>query len=314
MRHTITNCLSVMFLCISAAFVAGDAMAVDGVIEINQARAIAGGVTPGDAAGFPVTLDQSGSYRLTGDLAPTGPAANVIEIDADNVRLDLNGFRISGGTTCTDTVTIPNVVNCTPAGSAVAGITGSAASNVWIGNGTIQGMIDAGIELPTTLGVTLVDLVISMAADPLACVRLGDVATVRRSRIELCAADALQAGFATTVVDSRAGRSNGLGMNLGNTVEIRSSEAVLNGATGVSCGGPAVLVGNRMVGNGGNGLVVTNVAGATLSENVFTSNISTGAVLTNGSNYGANIFEANGAAPVTGGVSRGDNVCNGAAC
>ena len=44
------------------------AFAVDGVIEINQARALAGGVL-GDAIrdppGFPVTIDRSGSYRLT---------------------------------------------------------------------------------------------------------------------------------------------------------------------------------------------------------------------------------------------------------
>ena len=47
---------------------AHSAAAVDGVIEINQAKALAGGVTTTDAAGFPVTLDASGSYRLTGDL------------------------------------------------------------------------------------------------------------------------------------------------------------------------------------------------------------------------------------------------------
>ena len=46
------------------------ALAVDGVIEINQARALAGGVTPGDTAGFPVSLNDSGSYRLTSDLVP----------------------------------------------------------------------------------------------------------------------------------------------------------------------------------------------------------------------------------------------------
>jgi hypothetical protein len=39
------------------------AAAVDGVIEINQAKALAGGVTPGDTAGFPVALSAPGSYR-----------------------------------------------------------------------------------------------------------------------------------------------------------------------------------------------------------------------------------------------------------
>ena len=42
--------------------------AADGKIEINQAKALAGGVTATDAPGFPVTIDQSGSYLLTSDL------------------------------------------------------------------------------------------------------------------------------------------------------------------------------------------------------------------------------------------------------
>ena len=46
---------------------AGPLYAVEGVIDINQARALAGGVTPGDTPGFPVTVSQSGSYRLTGE-------------------------------------------------------------------------------------------------------------------------------------------------------------------------------------------------------------------------------------------------------
>ena len=46
--------------------------ASDGVIEINQARALQGGVTEGDTPGFPVTISQSGSYRLTGNLTVPG--------------------------------------------------------------------------------------------------------------------------------------------------------------------------------------------------------------------------------------------------
>ena len=42
---------------------AGSALAADGVIEINQARARAGGVSADDEPGFPVTPSRSGSYR-----------------------------------------------------------------------------------------------------------------------------------------------------------------------------------------------------------------------------------------------------------
>lgn len=59
------------FLALAAAILlapAGQALAAEGVIQINQARALAGGVTPGDEPGFPVTISQPGSYRLTGNL------------------------------------------------------------------------------------------------------------------------------------------------------------------------------------------------------------------------------------------------------
>src|SRR5271156_5439677 len=57
------------------AWLAAPAWAVDGVIEINQASAKAGGVTPGDTPLFPVTLSQPGSYRLTGNLDVTDASA-----------------------------------------------------------------------------------------------------------------------------------------------------------------------------------------------------------------------------------------------
>ena len=44
------------------------ANAVDGVILITQANAQAGNVTPGDLAGFPVTISRSGSYKLASNL------------------------------------------------------------------------------------------------------------------------------------------------------------------------------------------------------------------------------------------------------
>jgi parallel beta-helix repeat protein len=69
--------------------------ATDGVIEINQERAIAGGVTSGDTAGFPVTISQVGSYRLTGNLTVTGGLDGIL-VSAENVDVDLNGFAIVG--------------------------------------------------------------------------------------------------------------------------------------------------------------------------------------------------------------------------
>ncbi len=71
------------------------AHAVDGVVLIDQAKALAGNVTAGDAPGFPITITQSGSYRLDGNLTvPFGGTAIVITVS--NVSIDLNGFTISG--------------------------------------------------------------------------------------------------------------------------------------------------------------------------------------------------------------------------
>ena len=69
------------------------ASAVDGVIEINHASALAGGVTAPDLPNYPVTLAGPGSFRLTGALAP--PAGqHAIVITGSHVTLDLNGFSI----------------------------------------------------------------------------------------------------------------------------------------------------------------------------------------------------------------------------
>jgi hypothetical protein len=111
----------------AALLAARPAPAVDGVIEINQARVMAGGISPGDIGGFPVTINAPGSYRLTSNL--NGVANfNGIDVASDDVTLDLNGFTIvSGGGVITD-------------GISVAGF-----KNVEIKNGTIRGFTRSGI-------------------------------------------------------------------------------------------------------------------------------------------------------------------------
>jgi hypothetical protein len=64
--------------------------AADGVIEINQS-CVAGGCFAGDTAGFPVTISQPGSYRLTSNLSPTTAHA------ADGIFSSHLRTRVRGG-------------------------------------------------------------------------------------------------------------------------------------------------------------------------------------------------------------------------
>src|SRR5689334_9247316 len=93
----ISRSKALMLLIAAAAFAsASPVAALDGEVLIDQSIATAGGVTPADGPGFPVTISRSGKYKLKGNLnVPNGTDAFVVT--ADNVTLDLNGFRMAGG-------------------------------------------------------------------------------------------------------------------------------------------------------------------------------------------------------------------------
>jgi hypothetical protein len=64
------------------------AFAADGQILINQAAVNAAG-------GFPYKITQPGSYKLSGNLVASADGLDAIDISANNVSVDLNGFTIS---------------------------------------------------------------------------------------------------------------------------------------------------------------------------------------------------------------------------
>lgn len=122
--------------------------AVDGVTLIEPNRVARGNITPGDAPGFPITISQPGSYRLAGNLTVSDMFTSAIEITADNVTLDLNGFSITGPNVCT-----PNPTTCQGSGGGVGVHAGSfsagiaAPNNVRVMNGTVRGMGFHGVRL-----------------------------------------------------------------------------------------------------------------------------------------------------------------------
>ena len=111
-------CAAVMVITLATS-----AGAVDGTIEINQAKVLASG------GSFPYTIaaGKAGqSYRLTGPL--TVPAStDGIDVSAPNVTIDLNGFTITG----------PGTTNAfTPFGISAPAVT---AGNTTVENGTVTG-------------------------------------------------------------------------------------------------------------------------------------------------------------------------------
>jgi hypothetical protein len=120
-------------------------LADDGVIEINQAKVLAGGITPGDTPGFPATLTQPGSYRLTGNLDRTGVALSTtaIVINASDITLDLGGFTLLGPAVCSGTP----VTGCTNTGTGDGILAVSDYENVTVRNGTVRGMPRSGVRV-----------------------------------------------------------------------------------------------------------------------------------------------------------------------
>ena len=99
-----------------ALLICVDARAVDGVVLIDQNKALAGNVTPGDAPGFPVTISRSGSYRLSGDLTVPDAATTAVDVTntAADVSIDLNGFSISGPVVCVGSSAGNPPTSCAP--------------------------------------------------------------------------------------------------------------------------------------------------------------------------------------------------------
>lgn len=110
---------------------AGPVQAVDGRIEINQTCAQITGCLTGDAPGFPVSIGQSGSYILTGNLNLPNTNTTAVEFSSGDVDIDLNGFGIEG-----------------PGGSGsgfgIRAVSGTE-TGATIRNGFVRGVGDTGI-------------------------------------------------------------------------------------------------------------------------------------------------------------------------
>ncbi len=131
-----------LFLIAALLAAAPISQADDGVIPINQVCA-GFGCMNGDSGGFPVTINLPGSYQLTSNLESSSNTVDVINITADNVTLDLNGFAIIGPRSCTGDNTS---LNCSNSGMTAIGIEAVGRKNLVIRNGSVTGF-DTGVSL-----------------------------------------------------------------------------------------------------------------------------------------------------------------------
>jgi hypothetical protein len=266
---------------------ATSAPASDGVVEINQVRALAGGVTASDEPGFPVTLSQ-GSYRLTSDLDLRGLRGaedlTAIQSGSEDVTIDLNGFSIIGPVQCSGS---PRV--CAPAGDGV-GVFTSAGSAVR--NGTVTGMGDRGVSAG-----------------------FGNV--IRNVRAIGNAGAGISVAHYSTMMGCTSSFNGGPGILVGGSgVSIQESSVKGNGGAGIEieAGPDGVLIRRTTAANNGlDGVRFTaSTTAGVLSNNLFV-NGGRGIEGAPTVGYGSNVIGGNLGGQVNSGTAIAPNLCDGAA-
>lgn len=221
---------SLLVLLLAAAW-PPDAGAGDGVLEIGQACALNTGCFPGDDPGFPVSIGETGSYRLTGAL-DAGVDVTAVEIAAPDVSLDLNGFSIRGGSICSgDPPTV-----CT--GATGQGVR-STAEGTRVLAGFVSGFADGGVVLADSAHVSGVEA----RRNGRVGIEVGERGGIRQSHASANAGIGLVAGRDGSVRDCISVHNGGtavalgFGAGLGNSVLVSEAQAPVTG--GVLLGGNA---------------------------------------------------------------------------
>jgi hypothetical protein len=256
------------------------AQAVDGVIEINQARAEAGSVTATDLPGFPVTIGVPGAYRLTGHLdvtrTPVPANATAIRIEASDVTLDLNGFAIVGPTIC------GGVPFACPSGGTGDLVRSVGQQRVVVRNGFVRGAGSRGLFL-------------------------GARSTVEGLTVSSCAVGGISTGGGSRIVGNAAIENGGFGIAVSSGL-IQGNIASSNVEGGISAGGTGHVSENTVEANLGVGITQAHLA----LRNVVRDNAGLGISFT--SAFGQNVLEGNNgpnADPpqTSGGIEIAPNVC-----
>lgn len=310
--------LAALLLALSA--LAGRALAADGVIEINQASAEAGGVTATDTSGFPVTIDVSGSYVLTGNLAVDDPNLDGIEVTADGVTLDLNGFEISGPVTCTG---LGSAVSCGP--GTGGGINADGRARVTVRNGRVRGFGSYGVfvgnrgqlrhlvaESNGFVGLqAMSDAIVSdciARANASGGIGVLSIATITRSTSSSNGGHGIAASEAASILGNVAYDNGSNGIQCQLACVVRDNVARFNESGGIAIT-EGVVSDNASLWNGTTG--ISAGAGSTIQRNTSRGNTGFGLWLSNAA-YRGNTVSGNTGGTVNGGINMLANSCNGA--
>ena len=217
MYHNQLRASRFMIALLFASLSASQTTAAEGVLEINQACAEQTGCFPGDTAGFPVTITQPGSYRLTSNLVNTTVVSPHISLASSYITLDLGGFEVSGPVSC-----IGTPPGCS-GGAEGEGITYdvSTRQHLVVRNGTVRGTNAQGILLGER--ATVEDVHVDDTAGT--GILVGSFGTVRRSTVVSATSSGIMAGDVSRIVDNVSMSTGGFGISCGDGCTIADNVA-----------------------------------------------------------------------------------------
>lgn len=262
---------------------AGTALAGEGRLELNHDCALAG-CFAGDSAGYPITITTSGSYVLASDLVVTAGVVG-INIRADQAKvvdIDLNGFALRGGGSCTGTP----VTSCSGAlGIRGLDVTQPAANDhvlLTVRNGSVVGFQSIGILLAAN----------TAGGAPLASGSKIEGVTVSENGNDGIVFE-LENGIALSLVDVQVVRNGARGAGAANGVdgnlEVRNFLAHGNGSVGLSPASGAFLLQSRFLRNGGNGVICSPNCTLAMGDNLFGGNAGSQYAITTIRDLGGNV-------------------------
>jgi parallel beta-helix repeat protein len=231
--------------------------------DIEPRKGVNATNTPGDS-GAVYVLTAPGSYYLTGNVnVPAGKAG--VRIAASSVKLDLCGFRVSGGGT-----------------TGSVGITdgGAARADIEVRNGSVVSMGAIGVSLSTTERASVSDVNVcdngglGVLAGPRAVV--SRVFAKGNAGSQGALAAGIRAGDESAARGCVAWSNTGAGIAVGQNGQVEECVAVANTGNGIDTYSTTAAIRCLVAGNGGTGIVggsaiVSCAAGDNISRGIATT-------------------------------------------